>query len=75
MATFSAGRLSAVFVEVADTLVGEFDLIEFLQMVTAHTSDLVAARAAGVLLADHRGHLQMMAASDVKRPRFDAAPV
>ena len=64
MATFSAGRLSAVFVEVADTLVGEFDLIEFLQMVTAHTSELVAARAAGVLLADHRGHLQMMAASD-----------
>ena len=64
MAMFSAERLSEVFVEVADTLVGEFDLIEFLQMVTAHTSDLVEARAAGLLLADSEGRLQLMAASD-----------
>ena len=64
MAMFTTERLSEVFVEVADTLVGEFDLIEFLQMVTAHTSDLVDARAAGLLLADDRGRLQWMAASD-----------
>ena len=64
MAMFSAARLSEVFVEIADTLVGEFDLIEFLQMVTAHTSDLVDARAAGLMLADDQGRLQLMAASD-----------
>jgi GAF domain-containing protein len=49
---------------VADTLVDEFDLIEFLQMLATHTSDLFDARGAGLLLADHRGRLQVMAASD-----------
>lgn len=57
-------RLAEVFVEVADTLVDEFDLIEFLQRLATHTSDLFEARAAGLLLADHRGRLQLMAASD-----------
>jgi transcriptional regulator with GAF, ATPase, and Fis domain len=64
MAMISAERLAEVFVEVADTLVDEFDLIEFLQMVTGHTSRLVPAEAAGLLLADDRGRLQLMAASD-----------
>ncbi len=60
----SVERLAEVFVRVADTLVDEFDLIEFLQMVTAQTSELADARAAGLLLADHQGRLQLMAASD-----------
>jgi GAF domain-containing protein len=64
MATVSKERLAEVFVEVADTLVGEFDLVEFLQMVTSYTSDLVDARAAGLLLAGPQGRLQLMAASD-----------
>jgi len=62
--TISAQRLAEVFVQVADTLVDEFDLIEFLQMVTSQTSELVDARDAGLLLADRKGHLQLMAASD-----------
>ena len=57
-------RLARVFVEVADTMVDEFDLVEFLQMVAARTADLVDSRAAGLLLADHYGRLQLMAASD-----------
>jgi transcriptional regulator with GAF, ATPase, and Fis domain len=57
-------RLAGVFVEMADTLVDEFDLIEFLEMVATRTSDLVSARAAGLLLADSRGRLQLMAASN-----------
>ena len=64
MSHIAPERLARVFVEVADTLVAEFDLIEFLQMVTVRTSDLVDARAAGLLLADPSGRLQMMAASD-----------
>jgi GAF domain-containing protein len=60
----SPERLAEVFVEVADTLVDDFDLIEFLQMVSMHTSDLVEARAAGLLLADQNDRLQLMAASD-----------
>jgi transcriptional regulator with GAF, ATPase, and Fis domain len=64
MTIVPAERLAEMLVEVADTLVDEFDLIEFLHMVTAHTSELVQADSAGLLLADHHGRLQLMAASD-----------
>ena len=64
MATVSPERLAEVFVEVADTLVDDFDLIEFLQMITARTAELIGVPAVGLLLADAHGHLQVMAASD-----------
>jgi transcriptional regulator with GAF, ATPase, and Fis domain len=64
MTMVPAERLAEVLVEVADTLVDEFDLIDFLHMVTTHTSELVHAQGAGILLADHHGRLQLMAASD-----------
>jgi transcriptional regulator with GAF, ATPase, and Fis domain len=61
---FASDRLAEVFVELADTLVDDFDLIEFMHMLTARSSDLLAVSAAGFLLADQRGRLQLMAASD-----------
>lgn len=64
MTTLPAERVAEVFVEFADTLVAEFDLIEFLQMVTLRASELVGAGHAGVLLADPHGELQFLAASD-----------
>ena len=64
MTMVTAERLAEVLVEVADTLVDEFDLIEFLQMVTEHTSELVQAEGAGILIADHHGRLKLMAATD-----------
>jgi transcriptional regulator with GAF, ATPase, and Fis domain len=64
MSTLAAERVAEVFVEFADTLVEEFDLIEFLQMVTARASELAGTAAAGLLLADPQGQLQFMAASD-----------
>lgn len=64
MTTVSPNHLADAFVEVADTLVDEFDLIEFLQMVTTRATELVGAQAAGLLLADHRGTLQHMASTD-----------
>ena len=64
MTTIASDRLAAVLVDVADTLVDEFDLIDFLQRVTTHASDLVSARICGLMLADHRGRLRLMAASD-----------
>jgi GAF domain-containing protein len=60
----STERLATVFVDVADTLVDDYDVIEFLQMVTDHTADLVGASDVGLLLADQRGRLQFMAASN-----------
>jgi GAF domain-containing protein len=64
MSTLAAERVAEMFVEFADTLVVEFDLIEFLQMVTTRASELVGSAAAGLLLADPHGQLQFMAASD-----------
>lgn len=64
MSMLSRDRLAEIFVDVADTLVDDFDLIEFLQRVATHTSNLVEAHAAGLLLADEHGRLQLMAASD-----------
>ncbi len=64
MATVSRERLAEVFVEMADTLVDDFDLIEFLHTVTVRTAELVDVAAVGLLLADHHGQLQFMAASD-----------
>jgi len=64
MTNVPAELLAEVLVEVADTLVDEFDLIEFLHMVTTRTSELVGAEAAGILLADHHGRLQLMASTD-----------
>ncbi|MGX6601925.1 GAF domain-containing protein [Micromonosporaceae bacterium Da 78-11] len=64
MTTISAERLAKIFVEVADTLVDDFDLLDFLHMLTVRTASLVGASAVGLLLADQRGHLRFMAASN-----------
>ena len=64
MTTVSADRLAKIFVEVADTLVDEFDLPDFLHMLAVRTAGLVGASAVGLLLADQRGQLRFMAASD-----------
>ncbi len=64
MTTVSAQRLARIFVEVADTLVDEFDLIDFLHMLADRTAGLIHASAVGLLLADQRGRLEFLAASD-----------
>jgi GAF domain-containing protein len=64
MTTVSAERVATIFVEVADTLVDEFDLLEFLHMLTERAADLVGAAAVGLMLADQRGRLEFMAGSD-----------
>jgi GAF domain-containing protein len=64
MTTVSAQRLATIFVEVADTLVDEFDLIDFLHMLTDRAASLVDAAAVGIVLADPRGTLEFMAGSN-----------
>jgi GAF domain-containing protein len=64
MTTISAERLARTFVEVADTLVDEFDLIDFLHMLADRTAVLVGAATVGLMLADQRGRLEFLAASD-----------
>src|SRR4029078_11834692 len=55
--------LSDTFVELADTMVADFDVIDFLHLLTDRSVLLLAAGAAGVVLADPRGELRVAAAS------------
>ena len=55
--------ITDAFVELADTLVDDFDLLDFLQVLVEHTVALVDVDAAGIMLADQRGGLRAMAAS------------
>jgi transcriptional regulator with GAF, ATPase, and Fis domain len=54
-------RLAEVFVELADTLVEEFDVVDFLQTLTERCVELVDTDAAGLMLDDQRGNLQVIA--------------
>lgn len=56
-------KLALTFVELADTLVAEFDLVEFLQRLVERSVELLEISAAGLMLGDSRDHLQVMASS------------
>ena len=50
--------LSETFVELTDTLVAGFDVIDFLHVLTDRSVQLLDVSAAGLLLADPRGELR-----------------
>ncbi|MFJ4715533.1 GAF domain-containing protein [Streptomyces sp. NPDC088785] len=56
--------LAPVFVEMADSLTAEFDVLDLLQRLCGHCMDLLGIDAAGVMLADDADVLQVLAASD-----------
>jgi GAF domain-containing protein len=58
-----AELLADTFVDLADTMVADFDVIDFLQLLTDRSVALLDAAAAGVVLADPRGELRVAAAS------------
>ncbi len=55
--------LSETFVELTDTMVADFDMIDFLHVLTDRSVKLLDVSAAGLLLADPRGELRVVAAS------------
>ena len=54
---------ATAFVELIDTLVGDFDVIDLLTSLTARCVELLGAAAAGVLLADSDRTLRVVGAS------------
>jgi GAF domain-containing protein len=56
-------QLTRTFVDLADTLVDEFDVIELLHVLTGRCVELLDVDAAGVMLADAHGQLRLAAAS------------
>ena len=57
-------RLVDTLVTLADTLVDNYDLIDFLQMLAERCVDLVDVSAAGIMLCDEDGLLRHAACSD-----------
>jgi GAF domain-containing protein len=57
------GLTAATFVELIDTLVDDFDVIDILTVLASRCVQLLDAAAAGILLADASGQLRVMAAS------------
>jgi GAF domain-containing protein len=55
--------LSETFVELTDTMVAGFDVIDFLHVLTGRSVQLLDVSAAGLLLAGPRGDLRVVAAS------------
>lgn len=56
-------RLGRAFVELADTLVDDYDIVDLLDRLVGHSVQLLATDAAGIVLADTRQRLRVMASS------------
>src|SRR5512142_1252787 len=56
--------LARAFVRLADTLASDFDIVDFLQGLSTDAVEILEAEAAGVMLADPRGGLRLIASSD-----------
>lgn len=55
--------IATTFVDLADTLVADFDVIDFLHTLATRSVELLDADAAGIMLADAHGGLHVMASS------------
>jgi GAF domain-containing protein len=55
--------LADTLVELADTLVADFDVVDFLVTLAERLVELLEASEVGLVLADPQGHLRVMAAS------------
>jgi GAF domain-containing protein len=55
--------LAQTFVELADTLVADFDVVDFLLTLADRCAELFGPAEAGVMLADQRGGLRVVASS------------
>ncbi|MFF7731099.1 ANTAR domain-containing protein [Streptomyces sp. NPDC008001] len=60
----SQQRTLEILVEAVDSLIDDFDLIDFLHRLTVRCVELLDIDAAGVMLIDPYGELQVIAASD-----------
>lgn len=58
-----ASRVSEAFVKLTDALVGQFDVLDMLHTLVEESVELLDAAAAGLLLADPSGNLQVLAST------------
>lgn len=55
--------IARTFVELTDTLVDEFDVLDVMHTLTDCTIELLGADAAGLILTDQRGNMQVVAST------------
>ena len=60
---FREQRLSQAFVELADTLVDDFDVVDFMTLLTERCVELLGATDGGLMLVDSGGDLRVVASS------------
>ena len=60
-------RLLDTFVVLADTMVDDYDIIDFLQLLAERCVELLGTSEAGVMLADGAGQLRHAACSNERR--------
>jgi ANTAR domain/GAF domain len=68
-------QVREAFIELTDTLVTDFDIIDFLQRLATRCTELLGVAACGVLLADHYGALTLVAASTEEARLVELAQV
>ena len=56
-------RLTGTFVELADSLVDRFDIVDLLTLLAERSVEIFDVDAAGLLMSDTRGELRLMAAT------------
>ena len=64
-------RIVETFVELADTMVDDFDVVEFLHRLAERCVELLDCTEAGLLLADAAGVLRVMASSSERSDALD----
>lgn len=64
-------RLLQVLVELSDTLVADFDVVDFLHTLAETSVELLDASAAGLMLVDQHGHLHIAASSSEESLMFE----
>lgn len=63
--------LAATLVSLADTLITDFDIVEFLSSLAERIVELLDAAEVGLVLADFQGHLRVMASSTERMRLLD----
>src|SRR5207248_3910794 len=67
--------LAQTLVELADTLVADFDVVDFLHTLALRCTELLDAAEAGLMLADQRGGLRVVASSSERARLLELSEV